>query len=425
MLRPVALEQSASSIPRPAIEPSPSAGRRSYFKTTVHLLHSGVEHADKRVLTSLQMPGVFMARVRELVSRLFWVLPQVRSAMQNGAEHLPGRFQAGAVPAACAVLGCSLRLLLLLATVSRISANELVRFTEQPGALAISLGDQPLATYVYQDQGIPRPYFANVYLPGGPKVTRNHPPIAGQDDLDHGSGANYFHPGIWLAFSDLNGNDYWRLKAAVRHEGFVEQPAGALGRGTFVVRNSYRQAGDPDRAVCTEVCRCTVLVQPSGYLLVSDSRFWSDDHELVFGDQEEMGLGLRVARPLAVKHGGRMLDSAGRVNEREIWGQEAAWCDDRGTIGDRRAGVMLLPDPANRLPSRFHARDYGFFAANPFGSQVFGEPEPRRTVIPRGQELRLRFGVLVHSDPPDDLPSTAALYRRAVDEMSALAPPAR
>ena len=40
------------------------------------------------------------------------------------------------------------------------------------------------------------------------QVTRHHPPIEGQDRVDHGT----FHPGIWMAFGDISGSDYWRLE---------------------------------------------------------------------------------------------------------------------------------------------------------------------------------------------------------------------
>src|SRR4051812_26955330 len=95
-------------------------------------------------------------------------------------------------------------------------------FEHEPGRLRITCDDNPLATYVYKDDQLSRPYFAQVYAPGKIQVTRHHPPVRGKDDLDHGVPGQYFHPGIWLAFSDVNGNDYWRLKARVDHVSFVE-----------------------------------------------------------------------------------------------------------------------------------------------------------------------------------------------------------
>ena len=192
-----------------------------------------------------------------------------------------------------------------------------VAFEQQPGKIVVTVGNQPVATYVYADDTIPRPYFAHVHGPGGIQLTRNFPPIEGQDATDHAT----MHPGIWMAFGDLGGTDIWRNKGRVVHEQFVEPPAGSPGKGTFSVRNRYETADGG--LVCHEVCRRTVLVRPSGYFLLWDSTF-SADREFYFGDQEEMGLGLRMATSIAVKSrkGGRILDSEGRKERKGDLGQD-------------------------------------------------------------------------------------------------------
>ncbi|MHC4178872.1 MAG: DUF6807 family protein, partial [Planctomycetota bacterium] len=81
-----------------------------------------------------------------------------------------------------------------------------IGFAREPGKLLIHVGGRPLATYVYADKQIPRPYFAHVRVPGGIQVTRNHPPDKEKDPTDHAT----YHPGIWMAFGDLSGSDYWR-----------------------------------------------------------------------------------------------------------------------------------------------------------------------------------------------------------------------
>ena len=53
--------------------------------------------------------------------------------------------------------------------------------------------------------------------------------------------------------------------------------------------------------LCEEVCTYTFQVRPAGYLILWDSTFESNRSGLYFGDQEEMGLGVRVATPLMVK----------------------------------------------------------------------------------------------------------------------------
>jgi hypothetical protein len=281
-----------------------------------------------------------------------------------------------------------------------------VAFQGGPDQVRLTLGGSPLAIYVFRDEAIPRPYFAHVHAPGGPQVTRSHPPIAGTDPADHAM----LHPGLWLAFGDLSGVDSWRNRARVEHEAFVEPPIGGRGRGTFAVRNLYRSAGG-EATLCREVCRYTILARPAGTLLIAESEFSSDTGDFAFGDQEEMGFGVRVATPLAVKNGGRIVNSDGARDEAQVRGKAADWCDDSGTIGDRRVGVTLMPDPRNFRRSWFHARDYGLLVANPFARKSLAKGPESRVVVRRGETFRLGFGVLLHASPATEELDLAAAYR--------------
>jgi len=106
---------------------------------------------------------------------------------------------------------------------------------------------------------------------------------------------------------------------------------------------------------------------------------------------------------MAVNHGGTITNRDGGRNEREVWGKQADWCDYSG----REAGILVMPDPANFRRSWFHARDYGFVAANPFGRRSFTKGEPSKVVVQPGEALTLRFGVLIHDGGVDP----AAAYR--------------
>ena len=181
------------------------------------------------------------------------------------------------------------------ATHAVVTAEDHVQLRRGEGKVEITIAARPVATYFYDDKVITRPYFAHVCAPGGTQVSRNHPPIEGQDVMDHPT----FHPGIWMAFGDISGSDYWRLKARVRHAEFVEEPRGGAEQGTFAVRNEYLDQMKPRKVVCQEVARFEFRIVPTGYMLLGDSTF-SSDNEFHFGDQEEMGLGVRVATPLRV-----------------------------------------------------------------------------------------------------------------------------
>ena len=305
----------------------------------------------------------------------------------------------------------------LLAWQSRVAAEPAapVEFVQGDGRVNVAIGGQPVAVYYFQDEKITQPFFAQVRAPGGVQVTRRHPPIKGKDQTDHET----FHPGIWMSFGDISGSDYWRLRAPIQHAEFVEAPKGGAGKGSFTVHNKYLNQKDPSKVVCEEVTRYSFLDRPEGHLLLWDATFTSD-REFTFGDQEEMGLGVRVATPLRVETSneggvppgnGTILDSKGRKNEDEVWGNSAEWCDYSGTVGGQRAGITIFCHPDNFRASWFHARDRGLLEANPFGRQAFGKGEKSSVAVKPGEKLRLRYGLLMHSGKPQSQPDFAAAYQ--------------
>ncbi len=300
------------------------------------------------------------------------------------------------------------------------AAEHRVTFQSLEDALLVRVDDRPLATYVYRDPEILRPYLKDVRAPGGVQVTRHHPPRENVDPVDHAT----MHPGLWLAFGDLGGADFWRNKATVAHGGFVQAPQAEGDKGTFTVRNRYMAEG---AAICEEVCTYTFQVRSAGYLILWDSTFESKRSGVYFGDQEEMGLGVRIATPLMVKpyenrhRPGRILDDHGRRNEKAIWGEQAAWCDYSGRVDGTFAGITIMPDPRNAVACRWHVRDYGLMVANPFGQSVFKKrpvgannhspvPPDRPSIPAAPLRVGLRFGILLHAAPTENDFDPVAAY---------------
>jgi hypothetical protein len=290
--------------------------------------------------------------------------------------------------------------------------GQVVAFEQREGRLDILVDETRIATYVWEDAEIPRPYFCNVTAPDGSPVSRNHPPdpVADADNDDHPD----FHPGIWLAFGDVSGEDFWRNRARVRHAEFVVEPVGGDGSGRFSVRNVYESR--EGEAVCEERCDYTFRVTPLGFLLTAASEFSSSQGEIIFGDQEEMGFGVRVATPISVEHGGGVLvNSTGGTNEAETWGQQAKWCAGFARVDNAWIGMSVMTDPANFRPSWFHSRDYGLIVANPFGRKAMTGPddasvEPDQTNVEAGETLHLGFGVYIFRIVGEAEPDLAPFY---------------
>jgi hypothetical protein len=94
-----------------------------------------------------------------------------------------------------------------------------------------------------------------------------------------------------------------------------------------------------------------------------------------------------------------MLNSEGKVGEKDIWGKRANWVDYSANVDGESLGIAIFDNPANiKHPTYWHARDYGLFAVNPFGEHDFYN-DPKRdgsVTISTGQSLTLRYRVVIH-----------------------------
>jgi putative membrane-bound dehydrogenase-like protein len=269
-------------------------------------------------------------------------------------------------------------------------AGDGFRFAERQDRLVIAHTGQPVAEFVFRDETILRPYFANVHAPGGLKVTRNHPPVTGVDATDHET----MHPGLWLAFGDISGADFWRNKGHIEHVRFTKPPAVREGRLTFATECRLRTADG--RYLCSLTNHFALSAQTNAWLLVWDATFRSDEGSFTFGDQEEMGFGARVATAITEKNGGVITSSTGLKTAKNTWGQPAEWCDYSGMVDGKPVGITLLSDPGNFRPSWWHNRDYGVFVANPFGRAAMRQGDKSAVTVKRGEDFHLRFVAVIH-----------------------------
>lgn len=295
---------------------------------------------------------------------------------------------------------------------ARAVSNTGFEVLERPDRLLITHTGQPVAEFVFRDETILRPYFANVHAPGGLKVTRNHPPIAPGDAIDHDT----MHPGIWMAFGDISGTDFWRNKGRMEHRGFIEGPAVRSGRLTFATESRLMtMEGMP---LCFLTNRFTIVAWTNAWFLAWDATFRADERDVTFGDQEEMGFGARVASAITEKNGGLITSSFSLKTAKNTWGQPAEWCDYSGNGAGGPMGITLLSDPRNFRPSWWHNRDYGVFVANPFGRAAMKQGDKSAVTLKRGETLRIRFGAVVHAGLEYDPAAAMRLYLESTQDPS-------
>ena len=257
----------------------------------------------------------------------------------------------------------------------------------QAGKLILKHRGVALTVFHYQDDQCLRPFFSNVRTLNGTQVTRNHPPSPGVDPDDHAD----MHCGIWLGFGDINGHDFWRNKARIRHRRFLSEPTLAADRIDFTSEDELIDPQGKSIGSLEQAYRLTRI--DSGCLLVWQAVFKAGSEPLVFGDQEEMGLGVRVATPMTEKNGGRILSSDGKTGAKETWGKKSQWIDYSKTLDGKRTGILLMPDEKNLQASWFHNRDYGLMVANFFGNHSFTGGKPSVIRIEPNRSMALRYGV--------------------------------
>jgi len=108
--------------------------------------------------------------------------------------------------------------------------------------------------------------------------------------------------------------------------------------------------------------------------------------------------GVRVASSMDVKakKGGKITNAEG-VTDLDAWGKASPWVDYIGPVAGKTVGVAILNHPGSfRYPTTWHVRDYGLFAANPFGWHDFGRKEAGTYTVPAGQSIRFGYRVILH-----------------------------
>ena len=276
----------------------------------------------------------------------------------------------------------------------------------KPDRLSIVHAGRPLTDYVFRDPQVLRPHFQNLRTPSGAQVTRTHPPGDG-DATDHDT----MHPGVWLAFGNINGEDFWRNKARIEHVAFTAEPAVAEGRLTFATEN--RLVAQDGMSLATQRSRFAFALHGEhAYLLTWESEIRSESRELVFGDQEEMGLGVRVATNITELKGGMVVNSDGLTGAKTVWGKPADWAVYSREAGGRIQGVAIFPAVSNPNPTWWHSRDYGAIVANGFGKRVITASPDGALVVKPGAALKLRYDVLLFDTPAAAPVDFAAVYRQ-------------
>ncbi len=294
-------------------------------------------------------------------------------------------------------------------------AHDAVTVRKMGDTVRVDIGGRLFTEYHYVD--VPRPFLFPVLGPGGKEMTRRFPMAekAGEE-RDHPH-----HRSLWFGHGPVNGVDFWaehKSHGRIVHDKFLEIDSGKAG----VIKARNRWVAPDGRLICTDGRVIRVHGGDSPRILDFEITLQAHDTPVTFGDSKEGTMAIRIAETMRLKPNahhpkdmppGSVVMSTG-VRDAEAWGKRAAWVDYHGLADGKLMGIAIFDHPQNpRHPTWWHARDYGLFAANPFGAHDF-EKQPKGAgdfTIPAGKSATFKYRFIFH-EGNERVAGIADLYKK-------------
>jgi len=308
--------------------------------------------------------------------------------------------------------------------VDRVPARAETRFENRlgtsgaagPGVELIELGrrvevrvaGKALTTYIPDDG--PKPYYFPLNGPSGLPMTRSFPMAKVQ-------GEKYDHPhhrSFWFTHGSVNKVDFWSEAAGHGTIKETSRPTLVSGSAVGVIRTTDDWIGPDGKKVCEDERVVRFYATTKARVIDFEIVLKATAGPVTFGDTKEGMFGLRVptSMDLTSKRGGKILNAEG-ITDKSAWGKASPWVDYSGPVGDKTVGVAILNHPASfRYPTTWHVRDYGLFAANPFGWHDFGQKTSGEFTLPAGESIRFAYRIILHDGDATsaDLPGAFHAY---------------
>ncbi len=289
----------------------------------------------------------------------------------------------------------------------------------------VSVDGKPFTSLIYLDN-MEKPVLYPINAANGAIITRGFP-------LKSRDGERTDHPhhvGYWLNYESVNGLDFWNNSYAIPEEkkakfGWIrsvkitETKSGATDGKISYTANWENQAKN-------------ILLKESTTFIfsgTSDTRnidrittLTAQKDTVFFKDIKDGMLGLRVTKELEFasnkveeftdSHGnitkvpassngasGNYLTSEGKTGI-GVWATRGTWCLLTGIKEGKPLSVAIIDHPKNPgYPTYWHARDYGLFAANPLGQEIFSNGKEKLNLTLRpGQSVTFRYRMIVTSN---------------------------
>jgi hypothetical protein len=270
-----------------------------------------------------------------------------------------------------------------------------VKITEAENKVTVEINGELFTEYCYK--GAQRPYFYPVIGPTGINITRNWPMKDGEnEEKDHPHQRS-----LWYAHGSVNGVDFWTEGARngnTVHDKFLKIES---GKDVGIIQSQNNLIASDGKLICTDTRTHKFYNLPDAKMVDFEITYHASEGQVVLGDTKEGSMALRLAPTMQLKGvvgQGHIINSEG-IKDDDTWGKRAVWCDYYGPVNGEIVGVSIFDNPQNpKHPTWWHVRDYGLFAANPFGVSDF-EQKPKGTgniTIPEGQSLTFKYRIFIH-----------------------------
>ena len=318
----------------------------------------------------------------------------------------------------------------LAITVSALFAQHKIHLVNNSDEKKVDvlIGGKLFTSYIYPDN-IKKPVLWPVITDGGNEITRQYP-------LKNKAGERSDHPhhiGIWLNYGDVNGLDFWNNSEAIPaekaanygtifHENIVSEN-NEKGKATLVTTALWKDI--KGNSLLHETTEFTFAVDGKTRIIDRTTTLKAEDEEVVLKDNKEGMFAIRVTRELELPVTGKvkLTDSHGNITEVEasedkiangnylssegisggkVWGTRAKWMKLFGEINGEKVAIIIFDHPGNAgYPTYWHARDYGLFAANTLGQEIFSNGKEKMNFsIRKGESATFRYRLAVVSGEP-------------------------
>ena len=289
---------------------------------------------------------------------------------------------------------------------------------------------QLFTSYIYPAD-LEKPVLYPIYTSKGTVITRGYP----LDPRPFESPDHPHHVGAWFNHGEVGPLNFWGNQSVTSSARSAERQARL---GWIRHRNIISTENGPDQGVLTvaadwvdytekpwlkEETKFIFSGKGDWRMIERITRLTAQQDTVVFGDTKEGSLAIRMdhvfheqtgepevlldasGKPAEVKAinkaaNGMYRNSEGFEKEAGVWGKPAKWVSLSAEKAGEKITVAMIDHRNNPgYPAHSHARGYGLFSTNNFGSKGFDENNPlfNFTMNP-GQSTTFRWMIIVKTN---------------------------